>query len=334
MVDRSGRPGGDPSPARTKGEQWKAQREAEDRAARRAAFAFMVAIAGSIALFFIYLTGGQTQLEGLALFVAFGGVGVGLGIWVRQVIGEQHVVEPRHPAGQPVQQARDEFEQEFEAAMGEAAAGGRRRFLLRLLYGVGGSLGLALLIPLRSLGPGPESELFTTPWRRGRRLVTAEGEELRAEDIVPDQVVTVFPADAVGSADGQALLIGLRPERQNNNTSEHAEGLACFSKICTHAGCPVGLYRARAGELLCPCHQSTFDVYDNAKPLSGPTGRPLPGLPFGIDDEGYLVALGDFEAPVGPSFWNLNDDPDISDEAARANGEPASRDGSAAGGAS
>lgn len=287
-----------------------ARRRAQDRATRNAAIAFVVAIAASLALLVVYLGGGQTQLEGLCLFLAFGGVGVGLGIWVRQILDEPHVVEPRHPEGAAPVEARAAFGEVFESAMGEAAVGGRRRFLLQLLFGVGASLGLALLIPLRSLGPGPEAELFTTPWSKGQRLVTSEGEPLRAQDVGVDQVVTVFPASAVGSADGQAVLIGLRADRPDQNVTEHPEGLACFSKICTHAGCPVGLYRARAGELLCPCHQSTFDVYDNAEPLSGPTGRALPALPFGIDDEGYLVALDDFVEPVGPSFWNLHDRPE------------------------
>jgi ubiquinol-cytochrome c reductase iron-sulfur subunit len=292
-----------------------ARRDREERATRWAAASFFVAILGSLSLMAVYLSGGQTQLEGLSLFVAFGGVGVGLGIWVRVIIDEPHVIEPRHAPGQEPAAARAAFGDEFESAMGDAAPGGSRRFLLKMLAGVGASLGLALLVPLRSLGPGPASELFTTPWTGGQRLVTNEGEEVRASDIGVDQVVTVFPADAVGSADGQAVLIGLRPEREDLNRAPHPDGLACFSKICTHAGCPVGLYRASVGELLCPCHQSTFDVYDNAEPLSGPTGRPLPSLPFGIDSEGFLVAMSDFTAPVGPSFWNLNDRPNLGEEA-------------------
>ncbi len=290
-------------------EQWRQRREEQDRATRWAALSFLVAIASSVALFVVYLSGGQTQLEGIALFGAFGGVGLGLGIWVRRVIAEPHVIEPRQYGPEDSAKARAEFSQVFDEALGEAGRGGRRHFLVRLLYGVGASLGLALLIPLRSLGPGPKSELFTTPWAEGKRLVTSEGEELRAEDVSVDQVVTVFPQDAVGSADGQAVLIGLRPERQADTGGPTVEGLACYSKICTHAGCPVGLYRARAGELLCPCHQSTFDVYHRAEVLSGPTGRPLPHLPIGVDEEGYLVALGGFSEPVGPSFWNLYDTP-------------------------
>ncbi len=300
----------------TKAAQWQARRERQDRATKWAALSFLVAIVSSLALMAVYLSGGQTQLEGLTLFGAFGGVGLGLGIWVRVILDEPHVVEPRKAVRTDPDEARASFKEVFADAMGEASVGGRRRFLVRLLYGVAGSLGVALLIPLRSLGPGPASELFDTPWRRGKRLVTSEGEELRAADIAIDQVVTVFPADAVGSPDGQAVIVGLRPDRPDLNEFETVEGLACYSKICTHAGCPVGLYRARAGELLCPCHQSTFDVYDGAKVLSGPTGRPLPHLPIGVDDEGYLVALDDFSEPVGPSFWNLNDRPEIDGEGA------------------
>ncbi len=312
-----------PVPGSQKAVEWQARRERQDRATKWAAASFLFAMASALALFVIYVQGGQTQLEGLALFGAFGGVGLGLGIWVRVILDEPHVVEPRKPAQVDPDEARQSFKEVFAEAMGEASIGGRRRFLLRLLYGVVGSLGLALLIPLRSLGPGPRSELFDTPWRRGKRLVTAEGEELKADDVGVDQVVTVFPADAVGSADGQAVLVGLRPDRPSSNDFETVDNLACYSKICTHAGCPVGLYRARAGELLCPCHQSTFDVYDGAKVLSGPTGRPLPHLPIGVDDEGYLIALDDFSAPVGPSFWNLDDDPDVDGDdevAAEANG--------------
>ena len=80
--------------------------------------------------------------------------------------------------------------------------------------------------------------------------------------------------------------------------------LIAYSKICTHAGCPVGLYQAQSGLLLCPCHQSTFEVADGAKPIFGPATRSLPQLPLGTDADGYLIATGDFSAPIGPGFWD------------------------------
>ena len=81
------------------------------------------------------------------------------------------------------------------------------------------------------------------------------------------------------------------------------KGIICYSKICTHVGCPISLNERTTHHLLCPCHQSTFDLADHGKVIFGPAGRPLPQLPMGVDDEGYLVALSDFTEPVGPSFW-------------------------------
>ena len=68
-------------------------------------------------------------------------------------------------------------------------------------------------------------------------------------------------------------------------------------------GCPVALYEQQTHHLLCPCHQSTFDVADGAKVVFGPAKRPLPQLPIAVDDEGYLIAQSDFDEPVGPSYW-------------------------------
>jgi ubiquinol-cytochrome c reductase iron-sulfur subunit len=291
-------------------EQWRRQREAEDRAARWAAVCFIVSIVAALALFGVYIAGGQTQAEGVLIAVAFGGVGLGLAIWVKRVVGPREVVEDRYPMRSP-EQARDEFEASYEEALGEAVVGGRRRFLLRLLAGAGASLGLALLIPLRSLGPSPEGEMFTTSWGEGVRLVDAQGREYRPEDIEPDAVITVFPQNDIGSPQAQAILVGTREDELDADglPGPTVDNLVCYSKICTHAGCPVGLYRAAAGELLCPCHQSTFDVNRAAEVVSGPAGRALPHLPLGVDDEGFLVALGDFNEPVGPSFWNLTHEP-------------------------
>ncbi|MFA9429572.1 Rieske 2Fe-2S domain-containing protein [Egicoccus sp. AB-alg2] len=297
---------------RTRGEQWRAQRERQDRGARLAAICFVVAIFAAFGLMAVYIAGGQTQLEGLLLFIAFGAVGAGLGIWGKRVVGPKIVVEERYPM-RSTDQARDEFEAAYEESLGEAVVGGRRRFLLRLLAGAGASLGLALLVPLRSLGPGPGRDLFVTEWEPGRRLVDAGGTPILAAQMAADEVRTVFPEGAEGDAKAQALLIGTRPDQLQRDElpAETVGDLVCYSKICTHAGCPVGLYRASVGELICPCHQSTFDVNRAAVVVSGPAGRGLPQLPLGVDDEGYLIATGDFNEPVGPSFWNMTHDVDV-----------------------
>jgi ubiquinol-cytochrome c reductase iron-sulfur subunit len=80
-------------------------------------------------------------------------------------------------------------------------------------------------------------------------------------------------------------------------------GIVCYSKICTHVGCPISLNERTTHHLLCPCHQSTFDLTDSAKVIFGPAARALPQLPLAVDDEGYLIAQSDFTEPVGPSYW-------------------------------
>ena len=62
--------------------------------------------------------------------------------------------------------------------------------------------------------------------------------------------------------------------------------LAALGAVCTHAGCDVVW---RAGELLCPCHDSTFDLRSGA-PLSGPAAVPLPVLP--VRESGGRILLG------------------------------------------
>jgi ubiquinol-cytochrome c reductase iron-sulfur subunit len=80
-----------------------------------------------------------------------------------------------------------------------------------------------------------------------------------------------------------------------------------FSKICTHAGCPASLYEQQTSRLLCPCHQSQFEVLQDAKPVLGPATRSLPKLPLtvevGADGRQYFLAASDFHEAIGPAFW-------------------------------
>jgi ubiquinol-cytochrome c reductase iron-sulfur subunit len=112
----------------------------------------------------------------------------------------------------------------------------------------------------------------------------------------------------VGSGDSQAVLIRVQSgslQLPADRLAGAPEGYVAYSKICTHAGCAVGLYLARLHQLRCPCHQSTFDVLNGAQPTYGPAARALPQLPIEIDPDGTIRALSDFTAPVGPSFWDL-----------------------------
>ncbi len=153
----------------------------ERRATRIAALAFGIAILAGIGLVAVYVSGGDTQAEGLMLTVAFAGIGIGLGVWVKVIIGHEVVIEPRHKMRSDSSD-RAAFGEEFEEAVDAVGSPDRRRFLGRLLAGAGASLGLALTVPFLSLGPifsqGARDELFETAWTSGKRLVTPEGEPI------------------------------------------------------------------------------------------------------------------------------------------------------------
>ena len=63
-----------------------------------------------------------------------------------------------------------------------------------------------------------------------------------------------------------------RPGRENWSV----DGIVCYSKICTHVGCPISLYERTTHHLLCPCHQSTFDLADTARSSSARATGPCP----------------------------------------------------------
>ena len=279
------------------------QRKAE----RRAGIALAVAIVAGVGLFVVYFSGGQTQVEGTLFGIALGALGVALGIWANHLLDAREVVEERHELTSGVA-GRQAFEEALAEEVGPAI--GRRSMLLKLLIGAGGALGLALLLPVLSLGPAPGDTLKVTPWQRGKRVVDEEGELVELNQVPEDGFLTVFPEGFAGASDAQTLLIRVRPGSLKLPPERMAgvpEGThVAYSKLCTHAGCPVGLYRAESQSLICPCHQSQFDVADGAKPFFGPAARPLPQLPLGVDDEGILVAQGDFSEPVGPAFWDMN----------------------------
>jgi ubiquinol-cytochrome c reductase iron-sulfur subunit len=265
--------------------------------------ALVVSIGASLGLFAIYLfTSGQPQLEGILLGLALGGVGLGMVIWSIALLHAQIESEPWRPLASPADVRRG------AGAALDLESITRRRFLIRLLAGAGVVLAAALALPTFSLGPAPGRDLFRTAWRRGARLVDADGNPIRPGDLSVESVRTVFPEGAIGSPDAQTLLIRVRPQ-DLRLPAERLDwtpgGAVAYSKICTHAGCPVGLYRVEDHSLLCPCHQSTFDVLRGAVPTFGPAARALPQLPLDLDAEGYLVARDDFSEPVGPSFWNL-----------------------------
>jgi ubiquinol-cytochrome c reductase iron-sulfur subunit len=279
----------------------------ESRAEVAVALAFAVAALAGVALLVVYALGGQTQIEGVLLMLSLGGIAVGISVWGAELLPELETVEDRHPMGSPPP-GPDEMGSAEVVREGIT----RRRALLGMLAAAFGGLAAALAIPIFSLGPAPGASLFQTSWRRGLRLVGPDNKPVVASDVPLGGVVTVFPEGFAGSADGQALLIRVEPNLlalPADRASWAPEGYVAYSKVCTHAGCPVGLYRANLHSLICPCHQSTFDVLRGAVPTFGPAVRPLPQLPIQRQADGTFVALGDFPEPIGPSFWDIHSGP-------------------------
>jgi ubiquinol-cytochrome c reductase iron-sulfur subunit len=122
--------------------------------------------------------------------------------------------------------------------------------------------------------------------------------------VIPSQYEGADLQDAKAKA--AVILVRMQPDDihpypQRRDWS--VEGILCFSKICTHLGCPISLWEQQTHNLLCPCHQSTFDLADNGKVIFGPAARSLPQLPIGLDSQGYIIATHGFYEPIGPSFW-------------------------------
>jgi ubiquinol-cytochrome c reductase iron-sulfur subunit len=296
--------------------------KAERRAERAVAFCFLLTFFGAVAFTVVYVAvpwryelGNSsyawfTPLLGLTMGIALLGIGVGAVLWAKWLMPEEEVVQDRHEGSSP------ELDRRTAAAAlvdGLAITGiGRRKLLQRTLGLSALALGALAVVPFGGLIRKPKGELFRTGWRDGVRLMTADQRPVRPGDLQAGGIATVFPGTAEGLttqvvADSVVLLIRLRPGQQVQSRPGQEDfgwqDYVAFSKICTHAGCPASLYEQQTGRLLCPCHQSQFDVLQDAKPIFGPAARPLPKLAITVDDEGYFVAKQDFPEPIGPSFW-------------------------------
>jgi ubiquinol-cytochrome c reductase iron-sulfur subunit len=266
---------------------------------------FLAAMVAAIALAVVYWEGGQPQAEGVLLAVILGGIGVGIVLWAKRFMPDDEIAEERHPL--------ESSEEEIAAFSADFEAGGSslrsRRLLMATAGGACAALGVAVLFPIRSLGPRPGRGLKQTPYQNAPiRVVTQDGEPVRPRDLEVDSFVTVWPDGHTDAADSSTLLIHYRKDQgfepRPGRADWTVEDIVAYSKLCTHVGCPVGLYQAALGLLLCPCHQSTFDVMEGARPVFGPAARSLPQLPLDLDDEGFIIATGDFSSPVGPGFWD------------------------------
>jgi ubiquinol-cytochrome c reductase iron-sulfur subunit len=253
-----------------------------------------------------------TPITGALMALAFGLVGVGLVLYTKKLLPHETAVQDKHDGSH--------FDR---VTTGATLVGGlhnnglaRRKLLTRSLAFMGGGLGLMLIAPLGGLikNPNTGNPLGTTAWAEGVRLLRNDGTPIRPGDQQPGSLETVFPAvprgNSVHHADAATMLIRLRPEQMAEDNPRPGQedfgygDYVAYSKICTHAGCPVSLYEQETSRILCPCHQSQFLVTQGAKPVFGPATRPLPQLPITVDDEGYFVARSDYIEAVGPTYWN------------------------------
>ncbi|MFY9738415.1 MAG: Rieske 2Fe-2S domain-containing protein [Candidatus Cybelea sp.] len=266
------------------------------------AAAFVVSVLGSAALAVAYATNAGPHYQGLGLSIALAGLALGIALWALGAMPETTIAEAidAYPSSGD---ERAGAEKALDRGIDEVD---RHGFLIGFLLAAIGSLGIAALFPLRSLSPRFGKGLYHTKWRRGSRVVLADGTPVNASDLEVGSVLTVFPEGSGGDASSQTLLLRLplnllQPVPARADWSPR--GYIAFSKVCTHAGCPVGLYRASVHQLLCPCHQSVFDVARAAAPISGPAARALPQLPLQIAGDGSLSAQSDYTEPIGPGFW-------------------------------
>jgi ubiquinol-cytochrome c reductase iron-sulfur subunit len=246
---------------------------------------------------------------GTSMSVIFLTLAIGATLWVRYLMPDVELTEQRHPLHSDPE-ARKAFKETFEEGA-DASQFVKRPMLRRTLIAATLPLVAAPVVLLRDMGPLPGTSLRHTVWRKGTRLLRY-GPNVPitpAEFSSPGAMITVVPdgyqddQDALASA--AAIIIKfqagvLQPPTVMNWT---VDGIVCYSKICTHVGCPAALYEQTTHHILCPCHQSTFDAPRGAQVLFGPAPRPLPQLPITTDAQGFLVAQSDFHEPVGPSFW-------------------------------
>lgn len=245
--------------------------------------------------------------------------------WAKKLMVDVEVVQDRHDfksSPEETQEAAAIYE-----AGAEQSGFGRLKLIRRTLLGALVLVPLPFIVSLRDLWqtppgkPSPAELLSSTIWTKGERIVTdITFQPIKASDIpvgglvnaVPESLPEVEAEEKNLNARAKAaiIVIRMRPDQiQSQQNDEWGyQGILAFSKICTHVGCPISLYEQRTHHLLCPCHQSTFDLSDSGNVVFGPAARRMPQLPIGVDDEGYLIATSDFAEPVGPSFWERGGD--------------------------
>jgi len=252
---------------------------------------------------------------GLGMALSMFGIGFGAVHWAKTLMPDNEVSEMRHQA-RSTDETRAQALEIVKLADGESGFS-RRKLIRRSMYGALAFFPIPAIIIFGDLGPVVGDTLKHTMWKPGTRLTKdPTGIPIKASDVTIGSVFHVIPEGLSEmeehkleeKAKAAVLLVRVNPSDLNEDPDKadwSYQGIVAYSKICTHVGCPVALYEQRTHHLLCPCHQSTFDLANHCEVIFGPASRSLPQLPIAVDAEGYLIAQSDFLEPVGPSFWDM-----------------------------
>ncbi len=274
--------------------------------------------------------GASNLLLGLTMGLAVFCIGAGAIQWSKKLMSDVEYVQERHELVSD-DAATAEAAGNYERGK-ESSGFAQFRMVRRTLIGALALFPIPLVVMLRDLwitpagSPSPDELLHSTVWDEGMRIVTdPTGLPIKPEDLPIGGLVSAIPAVLAhgesheGEAElthgqnlierGKAAVILVRMDpaeiRSQQGDGWDYQGILAYSKICTHLGCPIALYEQRTHHLLCPCHQSTFDLADSGNVVFGPAARRMPQLPITLDAEGYLVAKSDFAEAVGPSWWGV-----------------------------
>ncbi|MBP2374781.1 ubiquinol-cytochrome c reductase iron-sulfur subunit [Paeniglutamicibacter psychrophenolicus] len=300
---------------------------AEKRAERQVALLFIISIIGTLSFFIAYFVLGrpeniseirvQNAMLGLGTTFAMLGIGIGIVHWAKTLMPDHEISEMRHEITPEAD--RKDAEEIINQVIEET--GIKRRPLIRnTLIGAIALAPIPAIFMFRDLDRTGKNagemveQLRHTMWDKDVRLTRdPSGTPIKPSDVQIGSVFHVIPegldeAEDVLNEKAKAVVLLMRLDPDKMHISEgredwHYQGIVAYSKICTHVGCPVALYEQQTHHLLCPCHQSTFDLTRECKVIFGPAGRALPQLPITVDSNGFLVAQSDFHEPVGPSYW-------------------------------